>query len=437
MTGILSILVFIAVFAAMFREIVVGHVAVLAGAAAMLLIGTVNGHFTPQMAVNSIYFETLALIFGMSAMSSLIARSGLFVRLAEGTAEHSLGNGWWILVMMSLVTYAIALVTNNIATMVVILPITLNICRRVGLNPVPLIVAEIIAANLGGASTMIGDFPNMIIASAGVLHFNDFIAGMMVPCLVLLALTLTFFEYRLPDWRGARRKAIPPANDDLGFDHLTIDGPLLRKGLFIFGIALIGFVLAGAIDVRPGWIAFVAGLAALVFGRFSEDEIFQSCGGNDILFFVGLFVMVGGLTAAGVLDWCLWAIEGIGGSSPMLRTVVFLWVVAGLTLFIGGSTSAALFAPVAATLLTDTDQQTAWWALSLGILAGSSGALSGATAGSLAVSHYERFVKRFPEILKMIPDGRGLGHREYVRWGGPIMVVFLGFSSLYIVVTSN
>ncbi|CAA6606534.1 Magnetosome protein MamN [Rhodospirillaceae bacterium LM-1] len=438
MAGILSVLVFIAVFAAMFREVVAGHVAVLAGAAAFLLIGSLSGGYTPQMAINSIYFETLALIFGMSAMSALIAKSGLFVHLAEGMAEHSLGNGWWVLVMMSLVTYAIALVTNNIATMVIILPITLNICRRVELNPVPLIIVEIVAANLGGASTMIGDFPNMIIASAGVLHFNDFISGMMVPCLVLLALTLVFFEYRLPNWRSKPKPIISRADDsDHIFGHPIIDQNLLRKGLFIFGLALAGFVLAGTIDVRPGWIAFVAGLAALVFGGFKEDDIFQACGGHDILFFVGLFVMVGGLTAVGVLDWCVFAIDWLGGSSTVFRTLVFLWLVAGLTAFIGGSTSAALFAPIAASLVTATDPQTAWWALSLGILAGSSGALSGATAGSLAVSHYERFIKRHPEILKMIPAGQGLGHREYARWGMPIMVLFLCFSTLYIVSALN
>jgi Na+/H+ antiporter NhaD/arsenite permease-like protein len=437
MAGILSVLVFFAVFAAMFREVVAGHVAVLAGAAALLLIGSLDGSFTPQMAMNSIYFETLALIFGMSAMSALIAKSGLFASLAEGVAEHSLGNGWWVLVMMSLATYSIALVTNNIATMVIILPISLNICRRVELNPVPLIVAEIVAANLGGASTMIGDFPNMIIASAGVLHFNDFIAGMMVPCLVLLALTLVYFESRLPGWRSAPRKIALLSDDDHVLGHPGIDQDLLRKGLFILGLALAGFILAGSINVRPGWIAFVAGLAALVLGRFGDKDIFQSCGGHDILFFVGLFVMVGGLTAAGVLDWCVWAIEGLGGSNAVVRILVFLWVVAGLTALIGGSTSAALFAPVAASLLTDNDPQTAWWALSLGILAGTSGALSGATSGSLAVTQFERFAKLHPEILKMIPAGQGLGHREYARWGGPIMVVFLCFSSLYIVAIAN
>jgi Na+/H+ antiporter NhaD/arsenite permease-like protein len=430
--------VFFAVFAAMFREVVAGHVAVLAGAAVFLLIGSISGDYTPQMAVNSIYFETLALIFGMSAMSALIARSGLFVHLAEGVAEHSLGNGWWVLVMMSLVTYAIALVTNNIATMVVILPITLNICRRVELNPVPLIIVEIVAANLGGASTMIGDFPNMIIASAGVLHFHDFIAGMMVPCLVLLAFTLVFFEYRLPEWHK-QPKAITVREEDSEniFGHPTVNHELLRKGLFIFGLALAGFMLAGTIDVRPGWIAFVAGLAALVFGGFKEDDIFQACGGHDILFFAGLFVMVGGLTSVGVLDWCVFAIDWLGGNSVMFRIIVFLWLVAVLTAFVGGSTTAALFAPVAASLVTSTDPQTAWWALSLGILAGSSGALSGATSGSLAVSHYERFVSRHPEILRMIPSGRGLGHREYARWGMPIMALFLCFSTLYIVSALN
>jgi len=434
MAAILTILVFIAAFAAMYRTTAGSHVAVLAGAAAVVVIGAVSGTFTLRMAMDSVYFETLALIFGMSAISTLLARSGVFAYLAAGTAEQSKGNVTWVLVMMSLVTYGISLTTNNIATMVVVLPITLNVCYRMEINPVPLIVAELFAANLGGASTMIGDFPNMIIASAGNLHFNDFIAGMMVPCLVLLAGSLLFFEAKMS--AGAQADYAV----SLGQDELVtpvVDSRLLWAGLWIFAAAMVGFVFAGVMNVRPGWIAFVAGLAAMVVGRFKDEEAFHACGGDDILFFIGLFIMVGGLMAAGVHDWLTWVIEAVTAQHGGLRAVVLMWVVAGVTLIAGGGTAAAAFAPIAASLSLGYENQASWWAISLGVMAGSSGALSGATSGSMVMSQYNRFIERHPEMLQAIPAGGGLTHQEYMRWAMPLMGMLLVASTVYILAISG
>ena len=271
----------------------------------------------------------------------------------------------WVLVMMSLVTYGIALITNNLATMAVVLPVTLSVCYRIGLNPVPVVVAEIMAANLGGASTMIGDFANMILASAGRLHFNDFIGGMMVPCLVLLAVTLVFFESKLKDWGPQAAAAHPDVSETGDLLAPQIDQRLLQSGLVIFGLMVAALVLAGKVNVRPGWVALAGGLVALLLGRFRDDEVFFACGGNDLLFFLGLFVLVGALNAAGVLDWLVnWLeVTTTGHAGP--RAVLLLWMAAGLTLFVGGGTTAAVFSPVAATLQIDGFGDASWWALAL------------------------------------------------------------------------
>lgn len=433
MVTIVTVLIFLGAFAVIYRDMAPEYAVALVAATAIFAVGTASGGFTPRMALESVYFETLALIFGMSAVSALLARSGVFAYLAAETAEHSKGNGWWVLVMMSLVAYGMSLFTNSLVTMAVILPITLAIARQVTLNPVPLIVSEIVASNLGGASTMIGDFPNMIIASAGGLHFNDFIGGMMAPCLVLMAVSLVFFEGKLRDWRSRPQMLSSAMADDAEIGHHKIDSVLLRSGLIILAIALLAFLFGSSYNLRPGWVAFVAGVIALAIGRFDEKEIFAACGGKDILFFIGLFVMVGGLTAAGVLDWMVWAIEFISGDGPILKTLALMWVAAGITLFVGGSTATAFFVPVAASLQGGVDHQASWWALSLGVLAGSTGTLSGATPGSLALSHFDQFLKRHPEIGAFIPEGRGLSYREYWRWGAPLMMIFLGFSTFYII----
>lgn len=437
MVGFITLAVFIATFAVIYRWAEGSHLAVLAGAAVLVVIGTISGTYTPRMAVQSIYFETLALIFGMAAISALLARSGVYAYLAAGTAELSQGQGRWILVMMALVTYGISLASNSLITVAVVVPVTLTVCFRTGIDPVPVIIAEIIAANLGGSSTMIGDFPNMILASAGKLHFNDFIGGMMPACLILLAVTFLFFEYRQGDWKKAE---IPV---DLAWvrgeqlRYSDIDHRLLRYGLIIFFITVIGLVLAGPLKVRPGWIAFVAGLTALALGRFKDEEFFSACGGSDILFFGGLFVMVGALTSVGILDWAVAWLEGVTAGHDRVRAILLMWMAAGVTIFVGGGSSAAVFAPVAATLRLDGDGQAAWWALALGIMAGSCAALSGATAGALAMNQYSGFVKRHPELASAAAAGLQFTHREYVRWGLPLMGIFLVLSTVYIAVLAG
>jgi len=435
--AVLTILVFVVTFALLYQRSEGGHLVVLGGVAAVLVIGAVSGNYTPRMAMDAIYFETLALIFGMSAITALLARSGVFVYLAAGTAEWSEGNGRWVLVMMSLVTYVIALASNSLATVAVVVPVTLTICYRTGFDPVPVMIAEIIAANLGGASTMIGDFPNMILASAGGLHFHDFIAGMMPICLVLLAAMLIFFERRLGDWRPVANPAESGWGNDEDLRRPEIDRGLLRLGLITFSVTVAALVLAGIEGIRPGWIAFAAGLVALLVGGFRDDEFFAACGGSDILFFGGLFVMVGGLNAAGVLEWMVRWLEMVTAGHGAVRAIVVMWAAAATTIFVGGGTSAAVFAPLAASLRLDGDSQAAWWALALGIMAGSSAALSGATAGALAMNQYAGFLRRHPELAAATASMAKFTHREYARWGLPMMGVFLTVSTLYIAVIAG
>ncbi|CAA7622263.1 magnetosome biogenesis transporter MamN [Magnetospirillum sp. UT-4] len=437
MVGFLVLAVFIVTFVAVYRRAEGGHVAVLAGAGALVLIGWASGTYTPRMALQSVYFETLALIFGMSAISSLLAKSGFYANMAAGTAERSQGQGRWILVMMALVTYAISLVSNSFVTVAVVVPVTLTVCFRTGIDPVPVIIGEIIAANLGGASTMIGDFPNMILASAGRLHFNDFIGGMMPVCLLLLAAMLIFFERRLGDWKGAGIPVDPAWLEGEQVRDRQIDRRLLRYCVLIFAVTVLGLVFAGPLNLRPGWIAFGAGLVALALGRFKDDEFFHACGGTDLLFFAGLFVMVGALNALGMLDWAVTWLEQVTASHDRLRAILLMWVAAGLTIFVGGGTTAALFAPMAATLRLDGDGQAAWWALALGIMAGSSASLSGATAGALAMNQYSGFIKRHPQLAAAAAAGTQFTHREYMRWGMPLMGIFLILSTIYVAVLAS
>nr|CAX83794.1 MamN protein (Magnetosome protein MamN) [uncultured bacterium] len=431
-------LVFVIVFALIDRGTVDRLVGVLSGAAVIGAFGLVADFFSVRMIAEAIYFETLALIFGMSAISAILARSGFFSLVAVRVVAHAQGNGWWVLVLFSLITYGFSLAVNNLATMVIVAPVTLVICRQMKLNPVPLLIAEIIASNLGGASTMIGDFPNMIISSAGELRFLDFIGGMMVPCLILLAAMLGYFEWRRGEIDGTSKASAGDWYDGMALVEPKTDPRLMKVGLSILGLALAGFILADAIGLRPGWIAMAAGMAALtMISGDRERDWFTACGGQDILFFMGLFVMVGGLVASGALEAVHWLIDTIGGGSKIPIMLVLMWFAAVLTIFLNAGAATAFLVPIAKGFhFGMADSSVVWWALSLGVLAGSSAALTGATAGPVTATFLERFVKAHPEMKEFMSPEAGLDFRGYFRWGLPIMVLFLGLSSLYIIIVA-
>lgn len=424
-----TIAIFVIVFAVIYRGTVDRRVAVLSGAACILVYGVAAGFFSVGMAVDSIYFETLTLIFGMSAISAVLARSGLFALIASRTASHAMGNAWWVLIVFSLVTYGFSLLVNNLAAMVVIVPVTLTVCSQMKINPVPVLIAEIIASNLGGASTMIGDFPNMIISSAGHLHFLDFIGGMMVPCLALLAVMLGYFQWRR---REVSSVGMAPTGGASLLDPAT-DPRLMKMGLSILGVVLVGFMFSDSIGLRPGWIAFTAGVVVIALGGQDDGkDWFSDCGGQDIVFFAALFVMVGGLVSAGALDGIVWLIDAVSDGDDLPMMLALMWIAAFMTIFLNAGASTAFFVPVASSIYASFADPTVWWALSLGVLAGSSAALTGATAGPVVASHLERFVKANPGMGAVMTSGTTLDFKGYLSWGLPIMGLFLVLSSFYI-----
>lgn len=432
MIGWAAVVLFVAVFAMVYTGRVDRRLAMMVGAGLFLVLGAVaDGFYTPRMALDAIYFDTLILLFGMSLISDTLARSGLFTVLAERAALYALGSGWLILVIFSLLTYLVSCFVNNLAAMVVVLPVTLEQCRLARVNPVPILMAEVVASNLGGASTLIGDFPNMIIASAAHLHFMDFLGGMMVPCLILLAAMLLFFQSRrLP--LGIGMGPDPAYRPGTLLTAQVTDPYLYRLGLVVLLLALLGFLVAKSLGISPASVALVAGAVVLVGGKFAKESLWEAMNGGDILFFLGLFVMVGGLRAAGVLDGVTWLITTLGGGRSGVELLLLLVLAGGVTLFLNAGPSAAFFVPVAADMSHYIPGPVVWWALSLGVLAGSSASLTGATAGSLSVTCLERYLARFPEMRASLVPAQGLDPQTFLRQGLPIMALFLSISALYL-----
>ncbi|MBF0116121.1 MAG: hypothetical protein HQM04_13920 [Magnetococcales bacterium] len=432
---------FVAIFILVQTDRVERGMAMIGGAALFLALGWMFDFYILQEAFEAIYFDSLALLFGMSLISNVLYRSGIFHQLAFRAVGYSQGNRLLILTLLILATYTASLCFNNLSVMVIVLPLTLVLCQSLAMSAAPLVAAELIASNLGGASTLVGDFPNMIIGSVARLHFDDFIAGMMVPCLVLLAVLLLQFQKYAPgvssgplDMEEIQRSLAQLSPQHASAGRIDVEPYLFKVGGWAFLLSLLGFFLAKPLGILPAMISLLAGAAMLVWGRIPKDELFSAMSGGDLLFFLGLFVMVGGLQAAGVLDLFHSLIVTLGGTHSTTTLLVLMWLAGIVTPLFNAGPTTALLIPVVKGMAIDLPGDAIWWALSLGVLAGSSATLSGATAGPVVASTMTRYVRELP------PDRRRTGDvldfHGYLQWGIPIALLFLMISTVYITIIS-
>ncbi|GAB0057873.1 Magnetosome protein MamN [Candidatus Magnetaquicoccaceae bacterium FCR-1] len=434
---VMMLSLFVAIFILVQTDRVERGIAMLGGAVLFLLLGWLFDFYILQEAYEAIYFDSLALLFGMSLISNVLYRSGIFHQLAFKAVGYSQGNRLLILTLLILSTYSASLCFNNLSVMVIVLPLTLVLCQSLDMPAAPLVAAELIASNLGGASTLVGDFPNMIIGSVARLHFDDFIAGMMVPCLGLLALLLLKFQKHAEGPASVRldMDAIHTSLAQLSPNHagsgrIDVDRQLFKVGGWAFVLSLIGFFLAKPLGILPAMISLLAGVGMLLWGRIPRRDLFDAMSGGDLLFFLGLFVMVGGLQAAGVLELFRVVIETLGGGQSTTTLVAVMWLAGVVTPLFNAGPSTALLIPVVKSMSGEMPGDAIWWALSLGVLAGSSATLSGATAGPVVASTMARYAREMPEDHPL--TGKLLDFYGYLQWGIPIALLFLMCSTLYI-----
>ncbi|MEI6413277.1 MAG: SLC13 family permease, partial [Pseudomonadota bacterium] len=279
--------------------------------------------------------------------------------------------------------------------------------------------------------TLIGDFPNMIIGAAGKLHFDDFIGGMMVPCLLMLGILLGTFRRRMV--RSEDSEVMTGKIEPAAGKPPVVDRYLSRMGLSVLGVTLLALVFAQPLGLQPATIALVAGVTILGWGRVPRETLFKAMSGGDILFFAALFTMVGGLQAAGALAGLHDLIVTLGGNHATRSVLILMWMSALLTPFLNAGPTTALLVPVAGVLNQEFSGSPVWWALSLGVLAGSSATLSGATAGPVVAS---QMLHQLAEYRRASHSGWRLDSGRYRRWGIPMAITFLVFSTLYIALLS-
>ena len=421
LAGIIAFVIFATTLYLVFSEKLNRTIASIAGAVVMVIAGIVLGFYSEEQAIESVDVETIGLLLGMMILVSLLEPTGFFQYMAVQAARFSKGKPLRLLVLLGSVTTILSMFLDNVTTVVLIAPVTILISEILGINPSPLLISEALLSNTGGIATLVGDPPNVLIASASGLTFNDFLSNSLP--IVLVAWFAALFTIR---YLFRRELAEAPANPNaiMSLDPVAAleDWKTARKVLIVLGIAILLFFLEKPLGVSPAFIALSAAAVALVWVQPDIRETLEHVEWSVLVFFAALFVMVGGLESAGVLHSITNAIIGIDNVNPLALGVGILWLVAGLSAVVDNVPITIAFIPVIQELgASGLNIAPLWWALAFGAGLGGNGTIIGSTANIVVASLSER--TRIP-ITSALWNKRGL----------PVMLVTLIVTTiLYIV----
>jgi len=385
---VIAIVVFVAAYVLIATEWTHKLLAALGGAGLLLALGVTDSEHAFYSAETGVDWDVIFLLFGMMVIVGVLRRTGVFEYIAIWAAKRAKGSPLRVMILLTLITAVASAFLDNVTTVLLIAPVTLLVCDRLGIDPIPFLIAEVMASNIGGAATLIGDPPNIIIASRSGLTFNDFLVH-MAPLVVITMIVFTLVLPRL--FKGSF--AVDPERVD-GVMRLNEREAIEDRGLLIkCGVVLV-FVLAGFVShaflhIEPSVVALLgAGVLVLISGVPTRSYM-TSVEWQTLLFFAGLFVMVGALVKTGVIGELAAQIGKVTEGRALLATMLILTVSAVLSGIIDNIPYVATMSPVVLELtksVPDPAQAEAlWWALAIGADFGGNATAVGASANVVVI----------------------------------------------------
>jgi Na+/H+ antiporter NhaD/arsenite permease-like protein len=419
--AIVSLLIFGGCLYLIFTERLHRTIAAVAGAALMVLAGRVWGFYSEDMAIEAIDFHTLGLLLGMIVLVALLEPTGFFQYVAVWAGRWSQGRPLRLLVMLGTVTTVLSMFLDNVTTVVLIAPVTILISEILGISAAPLLIAEALLSNTGGVATLVGDPPNVLIASAAELSFNDFLTHSLPIVVVVWLAALALLRYMFRAELG-RQSAEADAVLQLNPAEALDDRPTAIKVLIVLGGALLLFFVHDQLHVSPSLIALAAAAAALAWVRPDVHRMLQRVEWSVLLFFAALFVLVGGLETAGVLEALARLLVRGQHVPPVVFGLAMIWVVAALSAVVDNIPITIAMIPVIQALAeSGVNVNPLWWALAFGAGFGGNGTIIGSTANIVVATVSER--TRTP-ITSALWNKRGL----------PVMLLTCAIASVLYVV---
>lgn len=402
---IVSSVLFLGCLALILSEKMHRTITAIAGAALMVFIGKILGFYSESGALAAIDFNTLGLLFGMMILIAMLEPTGFFQYLAVLAARASKGSPVQLFILLGTITTVLSMFIDNVTTVVLIAPVTILISQIIGISAMPFLVAEALLSNTGGVATLIGDPPNVLIGSAANLSFNDFLIYSF-PIVIFVwfgALILLRYLFRKELSKKPKSiKAIMRLNPSESLNQPKD----ARRILIVLGGAIFFFFIHHTLHIRPAVVALSAAAIALVWVQPDVHEMFKRIEWSVLVFFAGLFVMVGGLEHAGVMDLIVSVFVQFSDIDPLLFGVGMIWVVAALSAIVDNVPITIALIPVIKGLgESGIDISPLWWALAFGAGFGGNGTIIGASANIIVATLSE---KTSTPITSKIWSKRGL-----------------------------
>ena len=404
----IPIIVFLLVYAAITFELVNKAVAALLGVMILLILHAVDEH----EAVAMIDFETIMLLLGMMSIVAVLRKSGIFAMLSIKIAGLTRGNPLKILILFSIVTAVFSAFLDNVTTVLIIIPIIIELTRGMGLDPKIYVISQALISNIGGTATLIGDPPNIIIGSKVGLTFNQFIVNLTLPVVVSFGAALAYIwltnrdKFRPVDTNMAKLFSIQLLLEKLRTDFLNtrIDKRMMIKGLCCLGIAILLFVTQTVTGITPGVVAVFIAMILFVISGVDVEYMLEEVEWSTLLFFAGLFILVGVLEHRGVIDWVAHKVFLRIGDNPYVMVLTVLWVSGLVSGFLDNIPFTITMIPVVELMLETTPipRNILWWALSLGACFGGNLTMIGASANivSIGIAKQSKVRISFLEFMK-------------------------------------
>ena len=360
--------------------------AALIGGFVIIVLGVVD----QTIAFSAIDWNVIFFLIGMMLTISVMRETGMFMYIAIKTAKIAKGSPLKIMALMFMATALISAILGSVTTIMILIPIVLLISEELKITPVPFIITMVVASNMGGAATMIGDPPNILIASATKFTFVDFVLNLTPIILIIVAfsLGLIWLLYRgKMRVSNERRAKIMEYNDK----NLITNHKLLWITLSVVGLMLLAFIFQKPLHLENATIAMAAGLILVFVGSRKKVEtiILNDIDWITIFFFIGLFMIVEGLVHTGFIDLLAQGVISVTNGEPKTTSMVILWLSGIFSAFVDNIPFVAAMIPMIERIgevITDPVQiKPLWWALSLGTCLGGNGTLVGASANIVTV----------------------------------------------------
>lgn len=394
-----------------------------AGAAAMILLGATDSSSAFYSHETGIDWNVIFLLLGMMIIVSVIHKTGLFEFLAIKAIHLAKGNPRAAFVYILILVSVASAILDNVTTILLAIPMTFLIAERLKVNPVPFILGEVFVSNIGGAATLIGDPPNIIIASKAGLDFNSFLVHMaplvVIALIVIIPMLLFFFRSELVNTPAERTAVLKlkPAS-------FITDKSLLVKSVVVLGIVVIGFVLHSVVHLEPSLVAMMgAGLLVLI-SKLKPADFAMDVEWGTLVFFAGLFIMVGALVNVGALGIVADTLADAVGDNAALAAGALVVASALISGVVDNIPYVASMIPVVQHLvevLPPSDNDGLWWALAFGADFGGNLTIVGASANVVAIG---------------LAHARGIkiSFGKFLMYGAPVTLVSVGLALPYVLI---